>query len=100
MALAAPGLRAMPSTALATALACPKPQRPEAIAIPKAALMATQCPPAKGWSRVWADRADAAISMIATANNNFFVIRFSFDKSLQEVVPGHRTAGQIGRAQV
>jgi hypothetical protein len=36
--------------------------------------------------------------MIATTNNIFFVIRFSFDKSLQEVVPGHRTAGIALRA--
>src|ERR1035438_10669379 len=55
MALAAPGLRAMPSTALAIALPCARPQRLDAIAIEKPALIGTQWPCAVGLPGVCAN---------------------------------------------
>src|ERR1035438_986721 len=93
MALAAPGLRAMPSTALAIALPCARPQRLDAMAIEKPALIGTQWPCAVGLPGVCANSPVLANRMIASTNSVLFVIRFSFDESLQEVVPGHRTAG-------
>src|SRR5271165_4205537 len=93
MAFAAPGLRAMPSTAAAIALPCARPHRLDAIAMPKAALMGTQWPPAAFQPGVWADNIVLASSMSATSRNSFFVISILLDESPQEVVPGHQTAG-------
>src|SRR4051812_47362766 len=98
MAFEAPGLRAMPSTALAMALPCAMPQRPDAIAIPIPAEMTTQCPSEVGLAGVPGVAVCALITKLASsisASNikTFFVIRFSLNKSLQEVVPGHLTAG-------
>src|ERR1017187_3484877 len=92
-ALAAPGLRAMPSTALAIALPCARPQRLDAIAIEKPALIGTQWPCTVLLPGVCANSPVLANIRIASTKSIFFVIRFSLDESLQEVVPGHRTAG-------
>src|SRR5580693_7529796 len=85
MALAAPGLRAMPSTAAAMALPCARPHRLEPIAIAKAAETGTQCPLSDLYPGVpgsWAQSVKLASRNSASSIRNvFFVIRFSFDES-------------------
>src|ERR1017187_1711329 len=82
MALAAPGLRAMPSTALAIALPCARPHRLDAIAIEKPALIGTQWPCTVLLPGVCANSPVLANIRIASTNSVFFVIRFSLDESL------------------
>src|ERR1035438_6743149 len=90
MAADAPGLRAIPSAAAATALACASPHMPEAIAMEKPAVIATQCPLAVWLPGVWPNSGHAIIS---TAIRNsifhiiFFVIRTLLRNRPQEVVP-------------
>src|SRR5512143_2130744 len=70
MAAVAPGLRAMASAAPATAFACPRPQRPLAMAMEKPEEMATQLVAGAGvppW--VWA-KIGMAKHRIASARKN------------------------------
>src|ERR1035438_258896 len=90
IASAAPGLRAMPSAAEATALACARPQRPLAMAIPKPALMGTHWPLAVGLPGVPAVCANAMVaarSIRATPKHIFFDILVLLRNRPQEVVP-------------
>src|ERR1035441_6908027 len=94
MEAAAPGLRAMPSAAAATALAWASPHIPEAIAMEKPALMATQCPLAVGLLGVWPNNIGLASSSSATSNIIFFDIIDSPKKSPPGGGPRHpRAAG-------
>src|SRR5689334_8303760 len=71
----------MPSAAEATAFACASPQRPEAIAIEKPALIGTQCPLAVGLPdvpAVWANARALNTSSSVIRKNNFLVILLSF----------------------
>src|SRR5512140_1926884 len=72
----APGLRASDSVAEAVALACPSPQRPEAIAMAKPEVMATQLVPEAG--SPWANTGTATHMKARAMNTKLIVLRIVF----------------------
>src|ERR1035438_9004870 len=98
MEAAAPGLRAIPSAAAATALACASPHRPEAIAMENPAAMEVHWAWAWAIALVSAGTACAKIMGLAIINSASIHITFFLVILLSLLNKSPPGGGQIGRA--